>query len=76
MSSRRGQVSFLRQSAARPLSRSGTQRARAGAGRRSSCRAATARTKLLWGVGAYRVYQDPADLLAHLDELGVRLQGE
>jgi HAD superfamily hydrolase (TIGR01509 family) len=22
--------------------------------------------------GAYRVYQDPADLLAHLDELGVR----
>jgi HAD superfamily hydrolase (TIGR01509 family) len=24
-------------------------------------------------VGAYRVYQDPADLLAHLDEVGVRL---
>lgn len=24
--------------------------------------------------GAYRVYQDPADLLKHLDELGVRLQ--
>jgi len=23
--------------------------------------------------GAYRVYKDPADLLAHLDELGVRL---
>jgi phosphoglycolate phosphatase-like HAD superfamily hydrolase len=23
-------------------------------------------------VGAYRVYQDPADLLAHLDELGIR----
>jgi HAD superfamily hydrolase (TIGR01509 family) len=23
--------------------------------------------------GAYRVYQDPADLLAHLDEVGVRL---
>jgi hypothetical protein len=23
-------------------------------------------------VGAYRVYADPADLLAHLDELGVR----
>ena len=22
--------------------------------------------------GAYRVYQDPADLLLHLDELGVR----
>jgi phosphoglycolate phosphatase-like HAD superfamily hydrolase len=22
--------------------------------------------------GAYRVYQDPADLLQHLDELGVR----
>ena len=22
--------------------------------------------------GAYRVYQDPADLLAHLDEVGVR----
>jgi phosphoglycolate phosphatase-like HAD superfamily hydrolase len=22
--------------------------------------------------GAYRVYADPADLLAHLDELGVR----
>ena len=25
--------------------------------------------------GAYRVYQDPADLLAHLDELGVRIGG-
>ncbi|MGQ0848953.1 MAG: HAD family hydrolase [Actinomycetota bacterium] len=24
--------------------------------------------------GAYRVYEDPADLLVHLDELGVRLQ--
>jgi HAD superfamily hydrolase (TIGR01509 family) len=24
-------------------------------------------------VGAYRVYQDPADLLAHLDEVGIRL---
>ena len=24
--------------------------------------------------GAYRVYQDPADLLKHLDEIGVRLQ--
>ncbi|MBV8864498.1 MAG: hypothetical protein JO210_03765, partial [Acidobacteriaceae bacterium] len=24
--------------------------------------------------GAYRVYQDPADLQAHLDELGVRQQ--
>jgi len=24
--------------------------------------------------GAYRVYQDPADLLAHLDEVGVRLK--
>jgi phosphoglycolate phosphatase-like HAD superfamily hydrolase len=23
--------------------------------------------------GAYRVYDDPADLLRHLDELGVRL---
>jgi len=23
--------------------------------------------------GAYRVYQDPADLLTHLDEVGVRL---
>jgi hypothetical protein len=23
-------------------------------------------------VGAYRVYEDPADLLAHLDEVGVR----
>jgi phosphoglycolate phosphatase-like HAD superfamily hydrolase len=22
--------------------------------------------------GAYRVYEDPADLLAHLDELGIR----
>lgn len=26
-------------------------------------------------VGAYRVYDDPADLLAHLDELGVRTTG-
>ena len=26
--------------------------------------------------GAYRVYQDPADLLRHLDEVGVRLTGE
>jgi phosphoglycolate phosphatase-like HAD superfamily hydrolase len=25
--------------------------------------------------GAYRVYQDPADLLRHLDELGVRAAG-
>ena len=25
--------------------------------------------------GAYRVYQDPADLLAHLDEVGVRSPG-
>jgi phosphoglycolate phosphatase-like HAD superfamily hydrolase len=24
-------------------------------------------------VGAYRVYLDPADLLAHLDEVGVRI---
>jgi len=23
--------------------------------------------------GAYRVYQDPAELLRHLDEVGVRL---
>jgi phosphoglycolate phosphatase-like HAD superfamily hydrolase len=23
-------------------------------------------------VGAYRVYQDPADLLTHLDEAGIR----
>jgi HAD superfamily hydrolase (TIGR01509 family) len=29
----------------------------------------------LMGAGAYRVYQDPADLLGHLDELGVRLDG-
>jgi phosphoglycolate phosphatase-like HAD superfamily hydrolase len=28
----------------------------------------------LYRAGAYRVYQDPADLLAHLDELGVRAQ--
>jgi HAD superfamily hydrolase (TIGR01509 family) len=27
----------------------------------------------LAGAGAYRVYQDPADLLKHLDEVGVRL---
>ena len=26
--------------------------------------------------GAYRVYQDPADLSRHLDELGVRLSGD
>jgi phosphoglycolate phosphatase-like HAD superfamily hydrolase len=26
----------------------------------------------LSGAGAYRVYQDPADLLRHLDEVGVR----
>ncbi len=26
--------------------------------------------------GAYRVYQDPADLLRHLDEVGVRLAGD
>ena len=26
--------------------------------------------------GAYRVYQDPADLLNHLDEVGVRAEGE
>jgi HAD superfamily hydrolase (TIGR01509 family) len=25
-------------------------------------------------VGAYRVYQDPADMLAHLDEVGVRIR--
>jgi len=25
--------------------------------------------------GAYRVYADPADLLAHLDEVGVRAPG-
>jgi phosphoglycolate phosphatase-like HAD superfamily hydrolase len=24
-------------------------------------------------VGAYRVYQDPADMLVHLDEVGVRI---
>ena len=24
--------------------------------------------------GAYRVYQDPADLLRHLDEVGVRVE--
>jgi HAD superfamily hydrolase (TIGR01509 family) len=29
----------------------------------------------LMGAGAYRVYQDPADLLEHLDEVGVRLDG-
>src|SRR2546430_2671391 len=28
--------------------------------------------ELEWA-GAYRVYQDPADLLRHLDEVGVRL---
>jgi phosphoglycolate phosphatase-like HAD superfamily hydrolase len=26
--------------------------------------------------GAYRVYEDPADLLAHLDEVGVREPGD
>jgi hypothetical protein len=26
----------------------------------------------LMRAGAYRVYQDPADLLQHLDEVGVR----
>jgi phosphoglycolate phosphatase-like HAD superfamily hydrolase len=26
--------------------------------------------------GAYRVYQDPADLLRHLDEVGLRLASE
>jgi phosphoglycolate phosphatase-like HAD superfamily hydrolase len=26
----------------------------------------------LQGAGAYRVYDDPADLLRHLDEVGVR----
>jgi hypothetical protein len=25
-------------------------------------------------VGAYRVYQDPADMLAHLDEVGIRIR--
>jgi phosphoglycolate phosphatase-like HAD superfamily hydrolase len=25
--------------------------------------------------GAYRVYEDPADLLRHLDEVGVRVPG-
>jgi HAD superfamily hydrolase (TIGR01509 family) len=29
----------------------------------------------LMRAGAYRVYEDPADLLEHLDELGVRLPG-
>jgi phosphoglycolate phosphatase-like HAD superfamily hydrolase len=27
----------------------------------------------LGGAGAYRVYEDPADLLRHLDEIGIRL---
>jgi HAD superfamily hydrolase (TIGR01509 family) len=27
-------------------------------------------------VGAYRVYQDPADLLAHLDEVGIRISDQ
>jgi hypothetical protein len=27
-------------------------------------------------VGAYRVYQDPADLLAHLDEVGIRIMDQ
>ena len=30
----------------------------------------------LLAAGAYRVYQDPADLLEHLDEVGVRIGGE
>jgi HAD superfamily hydrolase (TIGR01509 family) len=34
-------------------------------------RAATARRKLDWG-GAYRVYEDPAALHRHLDDVGVR----
>lgn len=29
----------------------------------------------LEAAGAYRVYQDPADLLRHLDEVGVRTSG-
>jgi phosphoglycolate phosphatase-like HAD superfamily hydrolase len=29
----------------------------------------------LQAAGAYRVYDDPSDLLAHLDELGVRAGG-
>jgi phosphoglycolate phosphatase-like HAD superfamily hydrolase len=29
----------------------------------------------LEGAGAYRVYEDPADLLRHLDEVGVRTGG-
>ena len=28
----------------------------------------------LYQAGAYRVYADPADLLAHLDEIGVRVE--
>jgi len=24
--------------------------------------------------GAYRIYEDPRDLLAHIDELGIRMQ--
>lgn len=31
------------------------------------------RTELVEGGGAYRVYDDPLDLLRHLDELGVRI---
>jgi HAD superfamily hydrolase (TIGR01509 family) len=31
------------------------------------------RTELVEGGGAYRVYNDPLDLLRHLDELGIRL---
>jgi hypothetical protein len=27
-------------------------------------------------VGAYPVYQDPADLLAHLDEVGIRIMDQ
>jgi hypothetical protein len=27
-------------------------------------------------VGAYRVYQDPAELLTHLDEVGIRIVGK
>ncbi len=30
----------------------------------------------LQSAGAYRIYDDPADLLAHLDELGIRIAGD
>ena len=33
------------------------------------------RTELIEGGGAYRVYNDPLDLLGHLDELGIRIAG-